>query len=63
METIEQKFIGAIIIKFENNIQVESIIVLRCLDGEEYTLTISNDHKFLITRNFNKVDVDIEKLL
>lgn len=51
MELNEQKLIGAKVIIFENSTQIQPLIVLRCTNGKEYNLTISNDHKFIVTQH------------
>lgn len=54
MDILEQEFIGASIIEFENKLQYQSYIIIRCCNGEEYELAISNAHKFTILKIKNK---------
>ena len=54
MKSVEQ-LTGSTIIDIENGVQLQPMILLRSLDGEEYVITISNDHRFIISENLSKI--------
>ncbi len=50
----EERLVGSILISIENGIQLQPMILLKSLDGEEYLVTISNDHHFIISKNISE---------
>ena len=51
---IEEQLIGSTLISIENNVQLQSMLLLRSVDGKEYMITVSNDHRFIISENISK---------
>lgn len=52
MESNKKKLINSTIIMFENNIQMQPMMVVKNNEGKEYLITISNDHRFIISEYF-----------
>ena len=45
----EEQLIGSTLISIENGVQIQSMILLKNSEGKEYLITISNDHRFIIS--------------
>lgn len=52
---IEERLIGSTLISIENGVQLQPMILLKSSDEKEYVITISNDHRFIVSENISKI--------
>ena len=51
----EKQIIGSTLINIENGVQLQAMLLLRSVDGKEYIITVSNDHRFIISENISDI--------